>query len=190
VQALLFLLPFSGAEIVLIPTLLWIMGPARWHTLIAVGSGTLYSIGLGLWVRDIIRERAEDGANPAVRADWRWSHRQTPISFEKQFRYFLLLGGWRTESAAVGARGRVEFVTRKDRWTLVLLFVGPGQDPASTADLDQLEATRKAVRATHAAIVTHARHEPAIAPIASMEHIQVLAYEDLARLDATLGLIL
>jgi hypothetical protein len=175
---------------VLVPALLWIMGPARWHGLIAVGSATLYSAALAFWARNLLRERAEDSANPAVRADWRWSRRQSAASFEKQFRYFLLLGGWRTISAGIGARNRTEFVVQKDRWTIVLLFVGPGQEPASSADLDQLEATRSAIRATHAAIVTHARHDPAIAPAASVAHVQVLAFEDLARMDATLGLAL
>jgi hypothetical protein len=164
------------------------MGPARWHTLIAVASATAYSAALAFWARNVLRERAEDAVNPAVRADWRWSRRQSAVSFEKQFRYFLLLGGWRTVSAGIGARDRVEFVVQKDRWTIALLFAGPGQEPASAADLDQVEAMRTATKATHAAIVTHARHDPAIAPAASVNHVQVLAYEDLARLDATLGL--
>jgi hypothetical protein len=166
------------------------MGPVRWHTLIAVVSATVYSAVLAYWARGILRERAEDDVNPAVRADWRWSKRQSPASFEKQFRYFLMLGGWRTASATIGARGRVEFVTRKDRWTLALLFAGPEQEHADAADLEQLQTMRAANKATHAAIVTHSRHDPAIAPAAASAQVQILAYEDLAKLDSSLGLTL
>jgi hypothetical protein len=176
---LLFLLPFGGLEI-LAPIFLWILSAPRWHPLLASIYGAFLVVLLIFWVRGLRREQAEHRLIAATHATWRWPRRASPEFFRVRLAMFLRLGGWRVDNSAVTERGRVKLVVRKDRNCIVLLCVGPRQDPADAEDFAYVNAMRVEVRATHAAIVG------AVSSNAPADILQ-FRFANLARLDQATG---
>ena len=182
---LFFMLPFGGLEF-LAPVFLWILAPG-WHTLLACIYTVVAAVLLFLWIRDLRRERAEHQLIAATHATWRWSPRATPDAYRVHLAMFLGLHGWRIDSSTVTPRGRVELLARKDRHLLVLICIGPQQDPADALDLQHAAAVRAQTRATHAAIVSRA---PIAAQSGSFASILQFRFADLTRLEQKTTLLL
>jgi hypothetical protein len=174
--------------LLLVPFFIWMQAPPRWHMLLGAIYSTVALLVGGVWLRHLLRDVREAGAQVAAHAGWQWQPSTTAERFRHQFEIFLRLQGWRVLSSAVGARGRVELTGRKDRWCVALLCVGPGQPPADLDDLRRLASLRGECGAAVAAIVNDAEAgSPAGGPLDSPRILR-LRFADLARLEAAMGL--
>ena len=187
-QFLLLLLPLWGLELVIVPAVLWVVVPARWHLLLAVVYGLCGLLIVGSWLRGVLQDAAETRANPAAQANWRWFERLPPDRFRAQLSMFLQLRGWRMLSTGVGERERVEMVAKKDRWSVVMVCVGPDQTAACGDDCNRLAAMQREAGAAFAVIVSSNPRGSAMINTVAATNVMPLGFEDLARFEHALGL--
>jgi hypothetical protein len=178
----------SALLLLLAPFFLWMLAAPRWHMLLAALYSAVALLVGGIWLRHLLRDLRDAGAQPAAQADWRWKPAATPEQFRHQFEMFLRLQGWRVRSSQVGMRERVEITARKDRWCIALLCVGPRQAFGDSDDLRRLATVRDDIGATHAALVSDAATGPATVDRLADPHILRLRFADLARLETAMGL--
>jgi hypothetical protein len=188
VQFLLLLLPFWGLELFIIPAVLWVIVPARWHLLLAIVFGLCGMLIVGFWLRRVLREAAEARTNPAAHANWRWSEQLPPDRFRAQLSMFLQLRGWRMLSSGVGDRERVEMVAKKDRWSIVMVCVGPDQTAACGDDVNRVATMQREAGAAYAVIVSSDPRASAAINTVAAAKVMKLGFDDLARFDNVLGL--
>jgi hypothetical protein len=175
---LFLMLPFWGLEIVA-PAILWILAPG-WHRLLTGTYAAIALVLLVVWVRDLRREYAEHRLIAATHATWRWSRRATPDAYRARLAMFLSLRGWHVDASSVTPRGRVELLARKDRRSVLLLCVGPRQEPADSLDLQHAADVRVQTRATYAAVVSRA---PIAAESGPRSNVEQFRFSDLTRLE-------
>lgn len=187
-QFLLLLLPFWGLELVIIPAVLWIVVPTRWHVVLGIVFGICGLLIVGTWARRVLHDAAETRANPAEQANWRWIERLPPDRFRAQLSMFLQLRGWRMLSSAVGERERVEMVAKKDRWCVAMVCVGPSQLAACGDDFNRLAVMQHEAGAAYAVMVSSDPRGPAMIHIATATNVTPLGFDDLARFENALGL--
>jgi hypothetical protein len=181
---LLLLLPLGGLELLVIPAILWTMGPAAWHLPEAIVIVIVIALAVMALTRRYREGSAERRASLAEQATWRWPPTMPAEQFRLRLITFLQLHGWRIASSAVSDRSRLEVIARKDRCFLALLLVSPAQGAGDGADLERLSALRTTTGASHAAIVEAA---PASA-LATVAGVMRIRYEDLPTLDEAIGL--
>jgi len=178
---------YWGFLLVLSPVMLWYALPG-WHTTLGIAYAAIALVALAFWIRHILRERAEIRRNPAAAADWRWPAGTPPEMFRRKIELFLLMRGWRIESSRVAAGGRVELVTRMDRYTIALLFVNPVQPAGEAADVYHLHMLCDTARTPYAALVTTAACGPDALAAVRDPNILLLRYADVERLEDVVGI--
>jgi hypothetical protein len=182
---LFLLLPFWGLE-VLIPVVLWFAAAPRWHPLLACMYGVLAAILLGIWVRAVLRSRAENRLIPSTHATWQWSKQATAETFQIQIEMFLRMHGWRTTALPVCQTGRVALRAQKDRTIVALLCVGPRHQPGPQ-DLAEIARFRRSSLQPLVALVSNAKLDAATVRAAADAGVIRLRFSDLRRLEQVVG---
>ena len=183
---LLLILPFGGLELLIIPAAVWTLGPPAWHPYLAIMIAGVAVFSLVTLVRRFRDSAAESRGNTASEKTWRWPLGMPPASFAPRCAALLRQTGWRIGEPHVNDRGRVEIIARKDRTTLALLLAGPDQAAADDTDVARLIALRQDAGATQAVLVATERR--VIAAPSVLDGIRQIQFEDMARLEASLGL--
>ena len=184
--SLLLLLPLGGLEFLVIPAVLWTVGPASWHVPLMVTYVVIVALASATMMRRMRDGSAERRTNLAEQAGWRWAPQVAPHQYRLRLVTFLQLHGWRISGSTVNARGRVEVTARKDRCFLALACVAPAQAVADADDFARLAALKVESGASHAVMVTLAARG-ATAPAAPAS-IMEIRFDDLATLDEAIGL--
>jgi hypothetical protein len=176
--------------LLLVPFFVWMQAPPGWHPWLAALYGAAALLVGAVWLRHLRRELRGARDHVAAHAGWHWNARATAEHFRRQFGIFLRLNGWRVLSSTIGARDRVELAARKDRWCVVLLCVGPMQEPPGPEDLRRAVTLRHDVGASLAVLVSDAGAGPAAAHPWDDARVLRLRFADLERLETAMGLSL
>jgi hypothetical protein len=178
---------FSVLTLCFSPVLIWKTAPERWHPLLAVIYAAITVIVALFWLRALRRARAGIRANAAASADWRWLPRTPAELFRRRIEIFLSIRGWHIGSSAVSGRDRVQLLVQKERWTILLLFVGPRPPAPDAEDVNALQALADDVRASFAALITAEPCGQAAMRAVRRANVLLLRYADVDRLDEVLS---
>jgi len=181
---LLLILPLGGFEILVVPAVLWTLGPASWHLPLAILALVVVALAGAALLQRYRLGSAERRTSLAEQAGWRWPAGMPAEQYRLRLATFLLLHGWRMNGSTVTDTGRVQVAARKERCVLAMLCVGPDRNAASDTDAVALATFRKEIGATHAVLVTTVPRPNAAMTATTMD----IRFEDLAALDLTLGL--
>jgi hypothetical protein len=169
------------------PVLIWTAAPPGWHPALAVIYATVAIVTVAFWVRALRRTRANIRANAAASADWRWLPQTPGELFRRRIEIFLSMRGWHVGSSAVAGRDRVQLLVRKERWTILLLFVGPRPPAPDAEDVIALQALAADVRASFAALITADPCGQDVMRAVRRANVLLLRYPDVDRLDEVLS---
>ena len=187
-MALVFLTPIVSVAVISLLIYHWNNVDPSWHPYLATGYGLFAAALLLLAIRHLVRENAAIRPSRVMDEDCPWPAGTSPAAYCTQIAGFLSAHGWRVVSATLGERERVEIIIRKDRWTIVLLVLGPGQTGLSAADTSRLDAMKREAGAARRAVVAadHPTLKNTGAPHGTS--LASLRFEDLPRLEEALGL--
>jgi hypothetical protein len=183
---ILLVLPLWGLEVIVVPPLVWQLGPASWHPMERVIYAACGALAAALLTLAYARGTAARRASVAGHVTWRWSPGTRAREFRQGLEQYLRGCGWQIDSIAIVGSNRLEVAARKEQWRLALLCVGPGHDMVNPSDLDRLNRLREKANATHAVIVTPDQGGPGFMP-ASGAAAMHMRYRELPTLETALG---
>src|SRR5271167_4272302 len=79
--SLLLLLPLGGLEFIVIPAVLWTVGPASWHFPLMVTYVVIVALASATMMRRMRDGSAERRTNLAEQAGWRWAPQMAPHQY-------------------------------------------------------------------------------------------------------------
>ncbi len=187
-MALVFLTPVVSILVIALLIYQWNNGDPSWHPYLGIGYVTFGLVVVALAIRHLVRDNAAIRPSRVMNEECRWQPGTSAVLYSAQAAVFLQAHGWRVVSAAEGEVDRVEIIVRKDRWTVALLALGPGQASLSANDLRRLEAMRREAGAGRRAIVS--ANSPRIKTKGLLDPTSLanVRFEDLPRLEDALGL--
>jgi len=178
---------FAVVALCFSPVLIWAAVPPRWHPALVISYAAIAIVAVIYWVRALRRARAGIRGNAAASADWRWLPQTPGELFRRRIEIFLSMRGWHIGSSAVTGRDRVQLLVQKERWTILLLFVGPRPPAPDAADVNALQARAGEARASFAALITaEACGQDAMRAV-RRTNVLLLRYADVDRLDEVLS---
>jgi hypothetical protein len=95
--------------------------------------------------------------------------------------------GWHIGHCAVVGRDRVQLLVQKERWTILLRFVGPRPPAADAEDVNALQTLADDVRASFAALITAEPCGQNAMRAVRRANVLLLRYADIDRLDEVLS---
>ena len=187
-MALVFLTPVVSIAVIALLIYQWNNGDPSWHPYLATGYVLFGLVVVILAIRHLARENAAIRPSRVMNEECQWLAGTTAALYSAQAAVFLRAHGWRVIQSEAGAGDRVEVIIRKDRWTVALLVLGPGQASLTADDLSRLDTMRREAGAGRRAVVsadTPRSSSKALLDPGSLSHHR---FEDLPRLEDALGL--
>jgi hypothetical protein len=169
----------------LIPALLWTLGPPSWHRPLAIAFTIVALCIAAVMLRHYRHGTAERRSDPLEQLGPHWPRRLSPAEYRPRLVAFLQLHGWRILSSTA-APSHVELVARMDRITLALVVLSPARKRPDDSDSERLMALQQRAATSHAALAAKRHSTPTMQR--EPPNIFKITMRDLENLPAAIGL--